>query len=83
MNSKALTMTGAMIIATAMELLGAMTLGTYNASTIRGGIINVSAFADNGGVFMLGMLCVVISSSTFNFLSNRFGWATSSTVSEP
>lgn len=29
-----------MIIATAMELLGAMTLGSYNASTIRGGIIN-------------------------------------------
>lgn len=28
---------------------------------------------------MFGMLCVVISSSTFNFLSNRFGWATSST----
>ena len=25
------------------------------------------------------MLCVVISSSTFNFLSNKFGWATSST----
>jgi len=28
---------------------------------------------------MFAMLCVVISSSTFNFLSNRFSWVTSST----
>ena len=59
--------------------VGALTLGTYNSSTIRGGIINTSPFAKNGGAFMLCMLCTVMSSSTFNFLSNRFGWATSST----
>ena len=59
--------------------VGALTLGTYNSSTIRGGIINTTPFAKNGGAFMLCMLCTVMSSSTFNFLSNRFGWATSST----
>lgn len=68
-----------MMIATVMELVGAMTLGTFNATTIRGGIINTAPFKDNGGALMFGMLCVLMSSSTLNFLSNRYGWATSST----
>lgn len=34
------------MIATVMELLGAMTLGSYNASTIRGGIINTVSKLD-------------------------------------
>ncbi len=68
-----------MVIATCMELLGAMTLGSYNADTIRGSIINVSHFNNKGGALMLAMLCAVIASSLFNFLSNRYGWATSST----
>ena len=33
----------------------------------------------NGGAYMLCMLATVVSSSTFNYLSNRYGWATSST----
>lgn len=78
-NAKSLSMTQAMMLATVMEILGALTLGSYNADTIRGGIISLTFFKDKGGSLMMGMLCAVMSSSLFNFLSNRFGWATSST----
>ena len=78
-NSKTLTMQQAMVIATVMELLGAMTLGSYNAGTIRGSIIKLDPFRDNLYSLQLAFLCVVVSSSTLNYLSNRYGWATSST----
>ena len=67
------------MIATVMELVGAMTLGSYSASTIRGSIIKTEPFRDNLYSLQLAFLCVVVSSSTLNYLSNRYGWATSST----
>ena len=78
-NSKTLTMTQAMVVATFFEILGAMTLGSYNADTVRSSIIVVSYWNERGGNLMFGFMCAVISSAIFNYLSNRYGWATSST----
>ena len=78
-NSKTMTMMQAMMCATFFEILGAMTLGSYNANTVRSAIINISFWNGRGGNLMFGIMCSVISSSIFNYLSNRYGWATSST----
>ena len=78
-NSKTLTMVQAMGVATVFEILGALTLGSYNANTVRSAIITISYWDGRGGNLMFGIMCAVISSAIFNFLSNRYGWATSST----
>ena len=78
-NSKTMTMMQAMMCATFFEILGAMTLGSYNANTVRSAIINISFWNGRGGNLMFGIMCSVISSAIFNYLSNRYGWATSST----
>lgn len=46
-GSRAITMTGAIIIAAIFEVLGALIAGGEVVSTIRGGIINPSAIADS------------------------------------
>lgn len=53
----------AMMIASVMEFLGAVLVGSRVADTIRNKIISVKAFKDEPEVLMLGMACPVPSAA--------------------
>merc|ERR1719331_346451 len=60
-GSKALTIKQAVVLAAIFEFLGAVTLGSQVAKTIRKGIADVNCFTDNPGLLMYGMTCVILS----------------------
>jgi solute carrier family 20 (sodium-dependent phosphate transporter) len=62
-----------MLLCLVFEMTGALAVGARTASTIKNGIIPLSAFQDNAGVQLLAFACAsagaatwVIRSPTFN-----------------
>lgn len=80
-GSKALTVKQACIIAVICECLGAILLGGEVVKTIRKGIANEEAFADNPALLMWGCLCTLISVGTWLITASRFEMPVSTTHS--
>ena len=53
-----------MILGTVFEMLGAITVGSRTADTIKNGIIPLSAFRDSPGVQMLAFTCALAAATT-------------------
>lgn len=66
-GSRAITMTGAIIIAAIFEMMGALIAGGDVVSTIRGGIINPSAVADSDRFIWLMTSALLAGAIWLNF----------------
>ena len=80
-GSKALTMKGAIIIATIFECLGALLMGSHVTETIRKGISNYECFVDNPESLMYGCMYVLLSVGIWLFLASKFEMPVSTTHS--
>lgn len=79
--SRSLTFKQAMLIATVMEFLGAMTVGARVTDTIRTKVISTKLFAEEPSVLMLGMVCAVVGSSVYLTIATRLSMPVSTTHS--
>lgn len=66
-GSHAITMTGAIVIAAIFEVMGALVAGGDVVSTIRGGIINPEAIADNNRFIWLMTSALLAGAIWLNF----------------
>lgn len=80
-SSRSLTLKQAMMIATVMEFVGAVLVGSRVADTIRSKILAVKAFEKEPSVLMLGMTCALVSSSLWLTLATKLGLPVSTTHS--
>ncbi|KAF9579541.1 hypothetical protein BGW38_004158, partial [Lunasporangiospora selenospora] len=78
-GSRALTLKQAVLIASVCEFLGAFLMGSSTADTIKGGLIDVSLFALDPALLMLGMVCSLVGSSTWVLFASSRGWPVSTT----
>ncbi|KAJ5084994.1 hypothetical protein N7532_009765 [Penicillium argentinense] len=80
-SSRSVSYRMAMILATIFEILGACTVGSRTAETIKDGIIAVEAFKGNSGVQMLAFTCAVAAASSWVMWCTRNSTHVSSTYS--
>ncbi|KAI9843685.1 MAG: hypothetical protein M1837_006152 [Sclerophora amabilis] len=78
-SSRSLTMKQAMLIASVMEFLGAVLVGSRVADTIRNKIISPSAFEAEPAVLMLAMWCALVGSSLWLTVATKIGLPVSTT----
>lgn len=71
----------AVCIAAIFEFSGAVLVGASVTNTIRSGITDVSNFADDPAVLMLGMFCALIGAGAWVLLATRLSLAVSTTHS--
>ena len=70
-----------MVLGTIFEMLGAITVGSRTAETIKNGIIPNSAFRNNAGVQMLAFTCALAAASSWVMWCSRHSAHVSSTYS--
>ncbi|KAF9916623.1 hypothetical protein BX616_003300 [Lobosporangium transversale] len=75
----ALNLKQAILIASICEFLGAFLMGSSTADTIKGGLINVSLFAEQPELLMLAMVCSLVGSSTWVLFASSRGLPVSTT----
>lgn len=62
-SSRSVTYQQAMVLCLVFEMTGALAVGARTASTIRNGIIPISAFNDNAPVQLLAFTCASAGAS--------------------
>ena len=80
-GSKALTMKGAVIIATIFEFAGALLMGSHVTETIRKDIANYECFEKDPVVLMYGCMYVLLSVGIWLFLASKYEMPVSTTHS--
>ena len=80
-GSKAITVRQAVMLAAVFEFAGAVLMGSNVAKTIRKGIADAGCFADNPGLMIYGMTCVIISVAIWLILASYFELPVSTTHS--
>lgn len=70
-----------MVLGTVFEFLGAVTVGSRTADTIKNGIIPSSAFHNNAGVQMMAFTCALAAASSWVMWCTRHSAHVSSTYS--
>ncbi|MBR0573634.1 MULTISPECIES: inorganic phosphate transporter [Pasteurellaceae] len=80
-GSGVLTIKQTIIIAIVFEFAGAYLAGGEVTQTIKGGIIDVSLYADMPDVLVLGMMASLFASGTWLLIASRMGWPVSTTHS--
>lgn len=80
-GSKALTITGAIIIAAVFEFSGAFFVGSRVTKTISKNIIDLDAVSSEPVVFAAGMLAALLAAALWLNLASRLGWPVSTTHS--
>eukprot|EP00198_Chlamydomonas_reinhardtii_P005539 XP_001694875.1 sodium/phosphate symporter [Chlamydomonas reinhardtii] len=80
-GAKTITLKQACLIASVFEFAGAIGLGGEVTKTIAGSIARPTAFQDLPEMFAYGMMCALISASTWVFTATYFSLAVSTTHS--
>ena len=80
-GSKAVTIKQAIIIAAIFEFSGAYLAGGQVTKTIRKGIVDLNAFADNPDLLIWGMLASLLAAGTWLLIASMKGWPVSTTHS--
>eukprot|EP00198_Chlamydomonas_reinhardtii_P005535 XP_001694871.1 sodium/phosphate symporter [Chlamydomonas reinhardtii] len=80
-GAKTITLRQACVIAGIFEFAGALGLGGEVARTIAGSIARPAAFQDMPEMFAYGMLCALISASTWLYIATYLSLAVSTTHS--
>ena len=80
-GSRALTIKQAILIAMVFEFLGAYLAGGEVTSTIRKGIIDADAMADDPQLMVYGMMSALLAAGTWLLIASLKGWPVSTTHS--
>ncbi len=80
-GSKALSMKGAVVIATIFEFAGALLMGSHVTETIRKDIANYECFEDNPSILMYGCMYVLLSVGAWLFIASKYEMPVSTTHS--
>lgn len=80
-GSGALTVGGAVLIATVLEFSGALFVGSHVSETVRKGIVNPEIFMDEPMLFAYGMLAALFSAGAWLQIASYYGWPVSTTHS--
>lgn len=80
-SSRSLTLRQAAMLAAICEFLGGVLAGAQVASTIKNGIISMSAFRNNPGIELLAFVCALAASATWLMIATRKAWPVSTTYS--
>ncbi|KAJ5194935.1 uncharacterized protein N7498_008373 [Penicillium cinerascens] len=80
-SSRSISYRQAMVLGTIFEFLGAVTVGSRTAETIKNGIIPSDAFKGNAGVQMLAFTCALAAASSWVMWCTRHSAHVSSTYS--
>jgi len=80
-GSRALSLTGAIIIAAVFEAAGALIAGADVTNTIRKGIIDLSAFGGNVNIFIWAMMSALLAAALWLNLATAFKAPVSTTHS--
>ena len=80
-GSKAITIKQAIILAAIFEFAGAYLAGGQVTKTIRKGIVDLNAFADNPDLLIWGMLAALLAAGTWLLIASSKGWPVSTTHS--
>ena len=80
-GSGAITVKQAIIIAAIFEFAGAFIAGGQVTKTIRKGIIDPSAIADNPELLVYGMLAALLAAAIWLMIASTKGWPVSTTHS--
>lgn len=80
-SSRSVTYRQAMVLCLVFEMTGALAVGARTASTIKNGIIPISAFHDNAGVQLLAFTCAAAGASVWVMWCTRHNAHVSSTYS--
>ncbi|KAG6011355.1 hypothetical protein E4U41_005531, partial [Claviceps citrina] len=80
-SSRSISYRQAMVLCLVFEMLGALTVGGRTASTIKNGIIPLSAFQGNPGVQLLAFACAAAGASLWVQWCTRHSAHVSSTYS--
>jgi PiT family inorganic phosphate transporter len=80
-GSRALTVTGAVIVAAIFEFLGAVLAGGNVTSTVRKGIIDPASIIDNPEILVYGMLASLLAAGIWLMVASIRGWPVSTTHS--
>ncbi len=80
-GTKSLTIKQAIIIAAIFEFLGAYLAGGEVVNTIKDGIVDNSAFADQPISLTLGMISALFAAGTWLIVASILGWPVSTTHS--
>lgn len=78
-GSRAITIKQAIIIAIIFEFAGAWLAGGEVTSTIRKGIVDVTAFNQHPELLVYGMLASLLSAGLWLVVATSFGWPVSTT----
>ena len=80
-GAKALTLTGAILVACVFEFAGAYLAGGEVTETIRKGIIDPSLLASTPHYLVYGMLSSLLATGIWLLVASVFGWPVSTTHS--
>lgn len=80
-GAKALTLTGAILVACVFEFAGAYLAGGEVTQTIRKGIIDPNILADRPNLLVYGMLSSLLAAGIWLLVASVFGWPVSTTHS--
>ncbi|KAJ5098216.1 hypothetical protein N7532_005217 [Penicillium argentinense] len=80
-SSRSVSYRQAMVLGTIFEFLGAVTVGSRTAETIKNGIIPVTSFKDNAGVQMMAFTCALAAASSWVMWCTKHSAHVSSTYS--
>ena len=80
-SSRSVTYRQAMLLCLVFEMTGALAVGARTASTIKNGIIPISAFENNAGVQLLAFTCASAGAATWVMWCTRHNAHVSSTYS--
>ena len=80
-GSRALTVTGAIIVAAIFEFLGAVLAGGNVTSTVRKGIVDPASIIDNPEILVYGMLASLLAAGIWLMVASIRGWPVSTTHS--
>jgi PiT family inorganic phosphate transporter len=80
-GSGALSIRGAILVAGVFEFGGAFLAGGHVTDTVRKGILDASAFADDPDLLVYGMLASLAAAGTWLLIASRAGWPVSTTHS--
>ncbi|KXT00631.1 hypothetical protein AC578_3162 [Pseudocercospora eumusae] len=80
-SSRSVTYRQAMVLCLIFEMTGALAVGARTASTIKNGIIPISAFNDNAGVQLLAFTCASAGAAIWVMWCTRHNAHVSSTYS--
>lgn len=80
-GSGAVTLKGAVVLASILEFSGAFFFGSHVSKTMQSGIINADLFANDPRILVYGMLAALAASGIWLQVASYFGWPVSTTHS--